>query len=256
MRAMCLALALFASPTPLAWAGEPPLRVAVAANFRETLVRVADLYRAAGGTSLEFSSAASGILYHQVRRGAPFDVFLSADLERPRQLETDGLAVAGSRFTYARGILVLWAPRLERVPRTDDLLDRRNRIGIANPSSAPYGQAAREVLNGLGVTVQPPSRLVRGNSVAQVVQMAATGHVDLAFIGAAQVPDRAVALRAEFLWWVPDDLYRPIDQQAVQLAAAHRPEQARLFLEFLRGPVARRLIRDSGYLVPDAAEAD
>lgn len=242
--------------SPLAVAGEPPLRAAVAANFRDTLSRLSDLYRSGGGPRVESSSAASGVLYHQIRNGAPFDLFLSADAERPRRLEAEGVAVPGSRFTYAHGVLVLWAPRLGRNPRPGDLLDSRHRVGIANPATAPYGQAARETLDGLGMAILPVNRLVRGNSAAQVVQMAAAGHVDLAFIGAAQVPHSAIAMRAQPLWWVPGSLYRPIEQQAVRLAAARQPDAAARFLEFLRSEAARNLIRDSGYALPDPAAGD
>lgn len=225
-----------------------PVRVAVASNFLATLEPLAEAFEAHSGTRVVVSSGSTGKLYAQIRQGAPFDVFLAADARRPRLLEREGPALQGSRFTYARGRLVLWSRDPELLadgpaPLADG---RIARLAVANPRTAPYGSAAVETLEHLGLWQRWAPRVVRGENVGQTLHFAATGNVDAAFVALAQVRHPAHRGRGS-LWEVPETHYRPIDQQAVQL----RPgTAAAAFLAFLRSRQARGIIEDSGYHVP------
>ena len=134
-------------------AGAEQLNVALAANFFGTLQKLAPEFQQASGIELLPSSGASGQFYTQIREGAPFDLLLSADADRPKQLEKDGLAIPGSRFTYAVGTLVLWSPKAGVVDHDGKVLSGRGyrMIGIAEPRNAPYGAAAQQVLASLGL---------------------------------------------------------------------------------------------------------
>jgi len=235
---------------------EPPaaaetVRVAVAANFLPTAKAIAAQFEARHDTPVLISSGSTGALYAQIRHGAPYDVFLAADARSATLLERDGLAIAGSRFTYARGRLVLWSRRPGLLQDgAAALFDGRiGRLAVANPRTAPYGAAAVETLEHLGRWRHLAGEVVRGESVSQALQFAATGNVDAAFVALAQV--RHPAHRGQgSAWVVPADHYRPIEQQAVLLASAADRPGARAFLEFLRAPAAQALIREAGYDLP------
>ncbi len=236
-----LGLALPAS----ARAGE--VRLAVAANFSDTARQIADRFEARSGHRVMISAGSSGQLFAQIHQGAPFDVFLSADDERPARAEAEGLGVKGTRFTYATGRLVLWS-------RTPGLVDSRGQVlvtgrfqhlAIADPASAPYGRAAMEVLTRRKLEARLKPRLVTGNSIAQTLQFVRTGSAELGFIALSQ----ASSLEGGSRWLVPAADHNPIDQQAILLTAAKDPAASTAFLKFLRGPEARTLIRAQGYEV-------
>lgn len=216
--------------------------VAVAANFVRPAERlVADFADMRGG-EVALVAGSTGKLYAQIRNGAPFDVFLAADQRRPALLEDEGLALAGSRFTYAVGRLALWSGR-EGVELHADTLRRGDyrKLAIANPELAPYGQAAREVLSRLGSLARAQERLVTAESVGQAFALAATGNADLGLVAAAQ------ARRAHgSLWLVPERLHEPIRQDAVMLARARDNATAAAFVAFLRTD-ARAVIASLGY---------
>jgi molybdate transport system substrate-binding protein len=195
------------------------------------------------------STASTGKLFAQIVNGAPFDVLLAADSDRPQRLESSGAGVAGTRFTYAIGELVLWS---RRVSDCRGNLERAGmgRIAIANPDTAPYGSAAREFLESSGLWERVESRLVIGENIAQALQFAATGNAELGFIARAQlgVP---VLPEATCAWPVPTGTHAPIEQQALLLAHAASNPGARTFLEFLRGEAARAIIRRHGYRLPE-----
>ncbi len=239
-------LCLLPGPLP---AGEA--RVAVAANFLGGLRDLAPAFTAASGHRLKISAGSTGKLYAQIRNGAPFDVFLAADAERPLRLEREGLAVAGSRFTYAVGRLVLWSPRPGRFD--DGLAWLRagefRRIALANPATAPYGRAARQFLEGHRLWRALSARLVRGESVAQAFQFVATGAVDAGFVALAQL--RSGVVKDGSRWPVPARFHDPIEQQAVLLARGTANPAARAFLDFLRAPATRERIAAAGYDPPN-----
>ena len=243
--AAALALALLPGCAPPAAAAT--VRVAVAANFQPVLEDLAPVFRERTGHALAVSGGSSGKLATQIEQGAPFDVFLSADSERPARLVESGAAVAGSGFTYAVGRLVLWSPRVEwrlgpEVLRRDDF----DHLAIASPEAAPYGAAALQVLDRHGVRERLEPKLVRGESVGQTFAFIASGAAELGFVALSQVTGKPGGSS----WAVPADLHDPIAQQAVLLARAAEPAAARAFLDFLRGDEARRVIASFGYALP------
>ena len=240
-------LALLAA-APAARAGE--VHVAVATNFAATCEAIASDFTADSGHRVVISSGSSGKLTAQIEAGAPFEVFLSADADRPKRLEASGLAVAGSRFPYALGRLVLWSARADLVDAEGAVLAGGGfrHLAIASPELAPYGAAARVVLERLGHWERLAPRLVRGEDIGQTFQFVATGNAELGFVALAQLVGRDDGSR----WPVPAELHAPIGQHAALLAAGAGNAAARAFVAFLRGGAARARIERSGYGLPPA----
>jgi molybdate transport system substrate-binding protein len=224
--------------------------VAVAANFTAPLEKLAAAFAKESGHHLVISSGSSGKLYLQITAGAPFEVLLSADSERPLRLEKEGLAVAGTRFTYAIGKLVLWSREPGFVDPAGAVLAGGSfrHLAIPNPDIAPYGAAARQVLQGLDLWQKLGPRIVQGEDIGQTYQFLATGNAELGFVALSQI--RAAGEPRGSLWIVPAERYRPIEQQAVLLARGKDNPAARAFLDFLRGAPARALIQEFGYGLP------
>ncbi len=242
-RVAALLVVLFASTSAIA----DPVHVAVATNFAPTARAVADAFTAETRHDVVISDGSTGKLFAQIENGAPFEVFLSADVERPRKLEAAKLAVAGSRFVYAIGRLALWSARAEFIAGDAVLRgDTFRHLAIANPELAPYGAAAREVLQHLGLWDRLQPKLVRGEDIGQTFHFVSTGNAELGFVALSQLAVEKGGSR----WLVPADLYTPIEQQAVLLLPGNDDVAARAFLEFLKGDVARALIERAGYAVP------
>ena len=240
-----MALLTVASISHPAMADE--VRVAVAANFTGAAQELAPLFEKLTGHSVKISFGSTGKLYTQIENGAPFDVFLAADSRRPKKAEDEGLAVAGTRFTYAKGKLVLWSPKKGIFKDGEAYLKKRSfsRVALANPKTAPYGLAAEQVLEHLGLWGDVQGKLVRGDSIAQTFQFVATGNAELGFVAYSQImkwKDRDGSL-----WIVPDSYYAPIEQQAVLLKKGADNPAARAFVEFLEGVKARSVIEGFGY---------
>jgi molybdate transport system substrate-binding protein len=247
-RALLLPLAAALLSAPAA-AGE--LRIAVAANFLGTLQTMAPFYEQQSGDKLVISAAASGQLYAQISQGAPFDVFLSADSERPQALEQQGLAERGSRFTYAVGKLVLWSatPGLFGDGAAYLRADQFHYLAIANPEVAPYGVAARQLLMQLQLwdSLQSRQKIVMGSSLAQAQQFAVTGNAEVAFVAWSQVLEPGGKVSGSS-WLPPATLYAPITQQAVVLSSSTAKRAARHFLRWLRTDTkALQLLQSAGY---------
>lgn len=229
--------------------GEPAaVRVAVAANFAATHELLAEAFRAETGHPVQTSAGSTGKLYAQVRGGAPYDVFLSADARAPRLLEEEGLAIAGTRFAYAVGRLVLYAGDGRELSGGAAVLREGafERLALANPELAPYGAAARQVLERLGLWDALADRVVRGESVAQALHFVESGGVELGLVALAQVRGLAGSR-----WEVLAELHDPIRQEAVLLEPGRERPAARAYLEFLRGPAARERIAAAGYGLED-----
>ncbi|NIJ08015.1 molybdate transport system substrate-binding protein [Sphingomonas vulcanisoli] len=220
-------------------------QVAVAANFTEPAKEIAAGFQRATGHRAILSFGASGAFYAQIAHGAPFEVFLSADAERPAQAEKDGFVVPRTRFTYAIGRLVLYSPDPVLIDGRGIVLRRGifDKLAIADPAAAPYGLAAIQTINalGLGGTVGP--RLVKGASIAQAFQFVQSGAAQLGFVAQSQV----IGIAGGSRWLVPADLHAPIEQQAVLLKTGAANPVARAFLTYLRGPEARAVIQRYGY---------
>lgn len=241
---LLLAAVVLATVATTAHAGQ--LMLAVAANFTDTMRDLVALFEQKSGHEVKTSFGSTGKLFSQIENGAPFEVFLAADSARPLKAEREGLAVAGTRFTYAQGKLVLWSADTgsfndgEAFLRSGDF----SRTAIANPKTAPYGVAAKEVLQHLGLWRQVTPKLVRGESIAQTFQFTATGNAELGFVALSQV--QAWGSKGS-LWYIPESYYTPITQQAVLLKKGQTNPAATQFLEFLRSVPARELISSHGY---------
>lgn len=224
------------------------LTVAVASNFAETLATLAARFEQQSGHQIRIVRGSSGRHYAQIVNGAPFDLFFSADARRPGEL-VSRLALPNDRLqTYALGRLVVWALADKGGEAVQARLTALQfaTLAMANPRLAPYGQAAEEALQALGLAdriAAGPIRLVRGENVAQAYQYVATGNAQLGFVALSQV----LAAGGGAYWVVPEQLYQPIVQQLVLLrdSAAGRD-----FLTYLASPAARSLIESAGYGLP------
>ena len=223
------------------------VRVAVAANALAAVTEIAAAFEAETGHLVQLSAGATGQLYAQIVHGAPFDVFLAADQDRPARAEAEGLAVPASRFTYAIGRLVLVAAEPQTAVDEGTLAAPFGRLAIANPRTAPYGVAAVEALTALGVYEAAQPRLVFGNNVAQAYQFVASGNADLGLVAGSLVIEHHDGP----VWPVPDHLHAPIAQDAVLLTTAAENAAAGEFLAFLRGPEAEAILNQFGYLGGD-----
>ena len=231
------------------YAGE--VRVAVASNFAAPMERIAVAFQQQSGHTLKLSPGASGKFYAQIASGAPFDVFLSADETNPQRLEQDGLAVANSSFVYALGKLVLWSAQPGLVDAKGSVLGKGNfnKLAYADPKLAPYGLAAKETLEKLGLWNSVQGKLVTGDNITQTYQFAATGNAELGFVALSQVYKDGKVTEGSS-WLVPSNLYSPIKQSAVQLNAAKDPAAAKALMTYLKSKKAAEIIRSFGYELP------
>jgi len=220
-------------------------RVAVAANFTEPAKEIAARFEAKTGHKAILSFGSSGQFYTQIANGAPFEVFLSADVERPQKAETEGFAVAATRFTYATGRLALWSKTPGLVDARGAVLAKGNfeKIAIADPKTAPYGLAAVESLRKLGLYDRLTPKLVTGTTITQAYQFIDTGAAELGFVALSQVVNHKQGSR----WIVPAANHTPIDQQAVLLKTGADNAAAKAFLQFLKTSEAKAVIRRYGY---------
>ncbi len=212
--------------------------------------RLVEDFEQRSGHVVQVSLGATGALYAQIRHGAPYALMLSADQAIPARLLDEGLAVPGSRFTYARGRLALWSADPQRIDGSDRALREGayTRLALANPRLAPYGAAAQQVLAHLQVQVGPGQLLVQGESISQTYQFVASGNAELGFVALSQVW-RDGALLAGSAWIVPEALHAPLDQDVVLLTSGAEQPAARALLDYLRSAPAQRLIGAFGYQV-------
>lgn len=221
------------------------ITVAVAANFARPMAVLVQRFETETGHGVRIATGSTGSHYAQIRSGAPFDAFFAADAERPRRLEEAGMAVPGSRFTYALGRLVLWSPRQGYVDDEGRVLEAGGfrHLAIANPALAPYGAAARDVLMARGLWDSLRSRIVRGQDVGQTFGFVHSGAAELGFVAYAQIVAAGDGIGGSS-WLVPASLHAPIEQQAVLLKDS---DAARAFLAFVQGGEAREMIERFGY---------
>lgn len=222
--------------------------VAVAANFTAPMQKIAAAFETDTGHKAELSFGATGKFYAQITHGAPFQVLLSADDTTPARLEREGKAVAPSRFTYAIGTLVLWSAQPGTVDAKGDVLKSGDfkHLAIANPKLAPYGAAALQVMEKLGVATALQPRLVQGENIAQTFQFVSTGNAQLGFVALSQVMADG-KIRSGSAWQVPASLHEPIRQDAVLLMPGKDSAAASALLTYLRGSKARAIIQSYGY---------
>ena len=242
---MCLCVWLFIAPGVQA----EEVQVAVAANFVSTMKDIAAEFEKTSKHSVQITAGSSGKFYAQIKNAAPFEVFLSADDERPKLLEDEGLGVKGSRFTYAVGRLVLWSQDPALVTGQDTLKTAMfKHLAIANPKTAPYGVAAMQAMIKLGVWESLQPRIVMGENLGQTVGFLESGNAELGFLALSQVLDEKLKGKGS-RWDVPESLHEPIRQDAVLLTKGENNPAARALMEFLHGPQARVIIERYGYRV-------
>jgi len=227
-------------------AGE--VSVAVAANFTAPMQKLAQAFEAETGHKAVLAFGSTGTLYAQIRNGAPFQILLAADDETPLKIEKEGLGVAGSRFTYAIGKLMLWSKQPGLVDDKGEVLrsGRFQRIALANPKLAPYGAAAMETVRKLGAAQALQEKLVQGENIAQTYQFVATENAQLGFVAMSQVYGDGKITQGS-AWIVPDNLHAPIQQDAILLKKGGDNPAALALMQFLRSERAQSLIRGHGY---------
>lgn len=224
------------------------VNVAVAANFAAPMQKIAAQFEKDTGHQAIVSVGSTGKFYAQILQDAPFQVFLAADDTTPARLVREGYAVANSTFTYAMGRLVLWSTR-------DDLVDNAGAVllggefehlAVANPQLAPYGAAAVQVMNKMGVTQKLRPKWVMGENIGQTHQFVASGSADLGFVALSQVMVNGKIAQGS-AWIVPANLHAPIRQDAVLLNKGKRNPAATELMDYLRSDKARSVIRSYGY---------
>ncbi len=231
---------------PLALADE--VQVAVAANFTAPMQEIAQAFEQDTGHRVVAAFGSTGQLYAQISHGAPFEVFLAADATTPARIEQDGLAVTGTRFTYATGTLALWSADASLISDGEQLLRSGSfqHLAIANPKTAPYGLAAKQVMQRLGLSAALAHTLVEGQSIGQTYQFVASGNAELGFVALSQVY-RNGEITTGSAWQLPAELYEPIHQDAVLLDKGADNPAAAALLSYLKGERAAAIIRSYGY---------
>src|ERR1700733_4480605 len=233
------------------FAAAEDLVVAAAADMSAALPDLANAYTKKTGQSVKLSFGASGNLTNQIRNGAPFDIFFSADEQYPQQLIGEGLATKETLYRYAVGRLVLWVPNdspldLSKLGIKALLEPSVKKISIANPATAPYGRAAAAALRHFGIYDQVASRLVIGENISQAAQFVESGNAQAGLVALSHA--LAPAMKDKKKWWrVPLDAYPPLNQAAVVLSKSKQQDAARKFLQFLSSPEARSLLAQYGF---------
>lgn len=222
--------------------------VAVASNFTAPMQKIALMFQQDTGHKAVLSFGSTGTFYAQIKNGGPFQILLAADHETPAKLEKEGLAVAGSRFTYAIGKLVLWSKQPGYVDDNGAVLKtvKFKRIAIANPKLAPYGAAATQTLSKLGIVQEIAPRLVQGDNIAQTFQFVDTENAQLGFVALSQVYAEGKMTQGS-TWTVPANFHDPLRQDAVLLVAGKNNAAATALMTYLKGEKARSAMKYYGY---------
>lgn len=225
--------------------------IAAASNFAGPLAEISQLFYQKTGTKLAISYGATANIFSQIVNGAPFAVFLSADQEHVKKLVQLNKAIAEREYTYAIGKLVLWSPALKQESLILDALKKGafKHLSIANPKLAPYGLAAREVLEKMGLWERYQPQIVLGENIAQTFQFVSTGNAELGFVALSQVKQDSKNFGGSF-WTIPQPMYSPIKQDAVLLDKGKDVAAAKQFLDFLKSDQARNIIKKYGYDLP------
>lgn len=244
LRKTLLALAIITS----AAANADEVQVAVAANFTAPMQKIAAEFEKETGHKALLAFGSTGKLYAQIRNGAPFEILLAADETTPTKLENEGAGIAGSRFTYAIGKLVLWSSQKGFVDDKGEILKKGafKHVALANPKLAPYGAATIETLTALKLLDAIQPKFVQGENIAQTHQFVATGNAELGFIALSQVmKDGKIAEGSA--WVVPSGLHQPIRQDAVLLDKGKGKPAADALMNYLRSDKAATVIKSFGY---------
>jgi molybdate transport system substrate-binding protein len=234
---------------------DEPLTIAVSSNFRHTAENIAATFAADSGIRVRLSSGSTGKLYAQIVNGAPFDIFLAADVERPKLLEQSGLAAEGTLFPYAIGKLVLISA--DPALRDQNCLDALEKgfykhLAIANPDIAPYGAAAKAYLQAEGLWGQARSRVVVGENIAQAFLFVATGNAALGIVSVSQIKNAVAPIGISCKSAIQTADENSLVQSGIVLRRSTNQKSARAFMMFLRSTRAREIIVAHGYEVPSS----
>lgn len=230
--------------------------VAAASDLSGAIKEIAATFEKQTGHTVKLTLGSSGNFYAQILHGAPFDVFLSADLNYIREIEKAGLAETGTSYVYATGRIVLWVPRKSPIPietlGMKALLDpRAKRIAIANPVHAPYGRAAVEAMKKAGIHESAKAKVVLGENISQTAQFAQSGAADIGILALSLALSDSMKAQGRY-WDIPIDTYSRMEQGGVilkQAAKAGRRDAARSFMDSLRSDQGRAVLRRYGFQV-------
>jgi len=245
IRSLCLALTC--AGTAVAASAEEA-QVAVAANFTAPMKEIIAGFEQQTGHEVRASYGSTGKLYAQIKNGAPFHALLAADQQRPQLLEDEGVAVPGSRFTYAIGTLVLWSADPDFVDSEGEVLKRGafEKLSLANPKLAPYGEASIQTLEALGLKEAIEPKLVMGENIAQAYQFVHTGNAKVGFVALSQVMTGGKITKGSG-WIVPGDMHAPIRQDAVILESGKDNAAINDLFAYLQSDKAHEIIHAFGY---------
>lgn len=230
--------------------GAQTLHIAVASNFTHVMQQIVSRFESEKPVNVLISSGSSGKLYAQIRHGAPYDIFFSADTDKPKRLIREKSAVQDSFHVYAVGQLVLWSPTSNATMTDQQVLftPEKKTIALANPKLAPYGAAAASVLKAFALTPSKTLVLVYGENINQTFQFVQTGNAELGFVALSQITQLPISQKGSY-WQIPNHLYPAIEQGAVLLNKASTDSHARAFMHFVTSPTIRQFIQTSGYSV-------
>jgi molybdate transport system substrate-binding protein len=225
--------------------------VAVASNFSLPMQKIVAQFEADFGHKVRLSFGSTGAFYSQIKNGGPFHLLVAADQETPARLEKEGLGLAGTRFTYAQGRLVLWSRQAGLVDREGEILKAGHfqKLALANPKLAPYGVAAMETLSSMGLTEQLKSKFVQGENISQAYQFVETENAQIGFVAMSQVFFESKLLKGS-AWIVPPQLYSPIQQDAILLLAGQKNSVAIELMRYLKTDKAKSVMSAYGYSHP------
>ena len=218
------------------------IRVATAANFYPVLNELKQTYEASSEHTLTIIRGSTGKLFAQIVRGAPFDVFLSADSIRADKLAKLGKAFEDKTYTYAIGKLALWKPGAESSMGIKEKMTQGDfkKLAIANPKTAPYGKASVEALKTMEIYEEVKNKLVYGENITQTYQFVETGAADLGFVARSYV-------KGKIYWEVENYMHKPVKQKMLVLKQSRHLQAAKEFIAYLLSPEAQSLIKESGY---------
>jgi molybdate transport system substrate-binding protein len=245
-----------ADPAPAPQVTQKPcgtVTVAAAADLMYAMNEIAANFEKATGCTVRVSTGSSGNFLSQIENGAPFDVFFSADIEYPKKLEAEGLAVTGSTYLYAVGKIVLWVRNDSRLDISKGLAVLRDpsiqKVAIANPQHAPYGRAAEEALRKSGVYDEVKDRFVLGENISQAAEFVESGNADTGILALSLVLSPGLKEKGRF-WRIPENLYAPIQQGVVLVRASQNPQGARAFQDYIKTAATAALLERYGFVLP------
>jgi len=248
---LCLCLPLQAAPREI--------KVAAASDLTFAFKPIIAQFEKQTGNRVKVTYGSSGNFYSQIRNGAPFDLFFSADVSFPQKLEAAGLTVPGSIYQYAKGEIVIWVPnasKLDLGKGLEVLLDPGIRkIAIANPVHAPYGAAAVAAMKQSGVYDQVKDRLVQGENISQAAQFVHSGNADVGIVALSLALSPAMKSDGRYVVIPPKD-YPPLIQAAVILKSSNEKELAKQFMEFIKQPETKALMEQYGFSIPESGATD